>query len=371
MGACWSTIPPASTASEAPGDEPKIPDGREQDAPDGRGRTASPAWENGHDLARTRDRPRRRAALADPAQLKRGSATADAETDADKIAAFRQGAIDGIEAPAWVVAGAHVDEVAKQMSLTGRVHSVSPLMMSKARLDRLTPEREAALKKSAEMACAAQRPRGAAQEEKIPEDLRAAGHVAINEAGGKAPFREAMKPAYEQHRDRIGADRLDAWAATASRRGPRGARSHAGLAAAAAVREAEHLRLTFLADALPPRASPALEALVGGFGLFVVAYGERLAAQVWSDASGRHRLPAGLSPPLRPLGGRPDRAARAGADRGAGDLMHAGGLSHQPAALAMVVARRLHGGVGIVAAPSAMMFGAISGSAPATTAAIG
>nr|WP_323783233.1 TRAP transporter large permease [Amylibacter sp.] len=55
----------------------------------------------------------------------------------------------------------------------------------------------------------------------------------------------------------------------------------------------------------------------------------------------------------------------------AGDLMHTGGLSNRLVKLAMVVARRFRGGVGMVAVLSAMMFGAISGSAPATTAAIG
>lgn len=55
----------------------------------------------------------------------------------------------------------------------------------------------------------------------------------------------------------------------------------------------------------------------------------------------------------------------------AGDLMHTGGLSGRLVNLAMVVAGRLRGGVGMVAVLSATMFGAISGSAPATTAAIG
>ena len=55
----------------------------------------------------------------------------------------------------------------------------------------------------------------------------------------------------------------------------------------------------------------------------------------------------------------------------AGDLMHTGGLSQRLVQLAMVIARRFRGGVGMVAVISAMMFGAISGSAPATTAAIG
>lgn len=55
----------------------------------------------------------------------------------------------------------------------------------------------------------------------------------------------------------------------------------------------------------------------------------------------------------------------------AGDLMHTGGLSSRLVSLAMVLAGRFRGGIGMVAVLSATMFGAISGSAPATTAAIG
>ena len=55
----------------------------------------------------------------------------------------------------------------------------------------------------------------------------------------------------------------------------------------------------------------------------------------------------------------------------AGDLMHTGGLSTRLVNLAMVLAGRFRGGIGMVAVLSATMFGAISGSAPATTAAIG
>lgn len=55
----------------------------------------------------------------------------------------------------------------------------------------------------------------------------------------------------------------------------------------------------------------------------------------------------------------------------AGDLMHTGGLSRRLVTLAMVLARHFRGGLAMVAVLSATFFGAISGSAPATTAAIG
>ncbi|MFI4985884.1 MAG: TRAP transporter large permease [Alphaproteobacteria bacterium] len=55
----------------------------------------------------------------------------------------------------------------------------------------------------------------------------------------------------------------------------------------------------------------------------------------------------------------------------AGDLMYTGGLSRRLVNVAMVLLGRLRGGAAMVAVLSATMFGAITGSANATTAAIG
>ena len=55
----------------------------------------------------------------------------------------------------------------------------------------------------------------------------------------------------------------------------------------------------------------------------------------------------------------------------AGDLMHTGGLSRRLVNIAVVLVGRVRGGLAMVAVLSATFFGAISGSAPATTAAIG
>lgn len=129
----------------------------------------------------------------------------------DTITAFQQGAIDGLEVPAWVVAGANLDEVAKYMSLTRHVYSAAPLMMSKTSFNKLTAEQQDVMRKAAKKACGIQRERGAAQEAEIIENLRAGGKIQINEVADAGPFREAMQPVYEQYRDKIGSDRLDAW----------------------------------------------------------------------------------------------------------------------------------------------------------------
>ena len=129
----------------------------------------------------------------------------------DTITAFQQGAIDGLEVPAWVVAGANLDEVAKYMSLTRHVYSAAPLMMSKASFNKLSAEQQDVIRKAAKQACATQRERGAAQEAEIIANLKSGGKIAINDVEEAAPFRKAMQPVYEQYRDKIGSDRLDAW----------------------------------------------------------------------------------------------------------------------------------------------------------------
>lgn len=131
----------------------------------------------------------------------------------DTVTAFQQGAIDGIEVPAWVVAGANLDEVAKYMSLTRHVYSVAPLMMSKVSFNRLSETQQQALKTAAKAACQAERVQSAAQEASILQDLTAKGRMQINDVGDTAPFREAMLPVYEEFRGQIGSDRLDAWLA--------------------------------------------------------------------------------------------------------------------------------------------------------------
>src|SRR5690606_38166447 len=55
----------------------------------------------------------------------------------------------------------------------------------------------------------------------------------------------------------------------------------------------------------------------------------------------------------------------------AGDLMTAGGLSRRLVGVANALVRHVTGGLGMVAVIAALFFAAISGSAPATTAAIG
>lgn len=131
----------------------------------------------------------------------------------DTITAFQQGAIDGIEVPAWVVAGSNLDEVAKYMSLTRHVYSVAPLMMSKTSFNRLSEDQQQALKTAARTACTAERIQSAEQEAQIIADLTVKGRMAINEVEDTAPFREAMLSVYENFRDQIGSDRLDAWMA--------------------------------------------------------------------------------------------------------------------------------------------------------------
>jgi tripartite ATP-independent transporter DctP family solute receptor len=135
----------------------------------------------------------------------------------DTITAFQQGAIDGLEVPAWVVTAASLDEVADYMSLTGHVYSAAELLISKQAFGRLSDSQQAALKTAAKMACGNQRVRSAEIEASIIDGLRDAGKIEINSVEDTAPFRDAMAPLYEQYRKQIGSERLDAWLAAVSK----------------------------------------------------------------------------------------------------------------------------------------------------------
>jgi len=79
------------------------------------------------------------------------------------------------------------------------------------------------------------------------------------------------------------------------------------LAATYAVRTQEHLRLTFLQDSLPPPARTFLEAvcqaLIAGFGLFLVKEGWRLSELVWTTTSAAINYPLGYLYVALPVSG--------------------------------------------------------------------
>lgn len=70
------------------------------------------------------------------------------------------------------------------------------------------------------------------------------------------------------------------------------------LSASYGVRTQEHLRLTFVLDLLDGRARKTLEVfihvLVGGFGVFLIYNGWRLADLVWDNTSAAIGYPAGF-----------------------------------------------------------------------------
>ena len=69
------------------------------------------------------------------------------------------------------------------------------------------------------------------------------------------------------------------------------------LAASYGVRGQEHLRLTFLQDVLPPMGRRVLngfcQALIAGFGVFLIREGWRLADLVWTNTSAAIGYPLG------------------------------------------------------------------------------
>ncbi|WP_425403097.1 DctP family TRAP transporter solute-binding subunit [Hwanghaeella sp.] len=123
--------------------------------------------------------------------------------------AVQQGTIDGLEIPIAVIKSNNYAEVAKYLSLTRHTYSALGILISKRTFDRLSPELQEAVRISAKEAVVAQRAAVASNNENIVASLRADG-MEVNDVADPAEFRSLVKPVYEQFRDSIGGDLLDA-----------------------------------------------------------------------------------------------------------------------------------------------------------------
>lgn len=143
------------------------------------------------------------------------------------------------------------------------------------------------------------------------------------------------------------------------------------LGASIGIREGTHVRLGLLVDALPalPRSvwQRLVAALVLAFCLILLSSGMDYPARTSGRFSAAIRYPiewmhAGTQ--VFTLIAIPGLIL-------SGDLMMRGGLSRRLVAVCQALVRHVTGGLGMVTDLSATFFAAISGSAPATTAAIG
>jgi tripartite ATP-independent transporter DctP family solute receptor len=122
--------------------------------------------------------------------------------------ALQQGTVDGQENPLSVITSAKLDQVQKNLTLTGHVYSPSLILMNKAQWDKLSAADKQAFTDAAKEAVKANRARVDEDEAKAVADLRAKG-MAVVEKVDKAQFQATLAPVYADFGKRFGQENID------------------------------------------------------------------------------------------------------------------------------------------------------------------
>jgi tripartite ATP-independent transporter DctP family solute receptor len=122
--------------------------------------------------------------------------------------ALQQGTVDGQENPLSVITAAKLDQVQKNLSLTGHVYSPAIILMNKVKWDNLPAADKQAFLDAAKEAVKANRARIDDDERKAVADLRSKG-MAIVENVDKAKFQATLMPVYVDFGKRFGQDNID------------------------------------------------------------------------------------------------------------------------------------------------------------------
>ena len=122
--------------------------------------------------------------------------------------ALQQGTVDGQENPLSVITAAKLDQVQKNLTLTGHVYSPALILMNKAQWDKLAPADKQAFLESAKEAVKANRARVDEDESKAIADLRSKGMLIV-ETVDKAKFQAVLAPVYADFAKRFGQDNID------------------------------------------------------------------------------------------------------------------------------------------------------------------
>ena len=122
--------------------------------------------------------------------------------------ALQQGTVDGQENPLSVITSAKLDQVQKNLSMTGHVYSPAVILMNKAQWDKLSPADKDAFLAAAREAVKVNRARVDADEKKAIAELRAKGMVVVENVD-KAKFQAALAPVYADFSKRFGQDNID------------------------------------------------------------------------------------------------------------------------------------------------------------------
>ena len=122
--------------------------------------------------------------------------------------ALQQGTVDGQENPLSVITAAKLDQVQKNLTLTGHVYSAAVLLMNKAQWDKLSAADRQAFVDAAREAVKANRARIDDDERRAVADLKSKG-MAIVENVDKAKFQATLAPVYVDFGKRFGQDNID------------------------------------------------------------------------------------------------------------------------------------------------------------------
>jgi tripartite ATP-independent transporter DctP family solute receptor len=122
--------------------------------------------------------------------------------------ALQQGTVDGQENPLSVITAAKLDQVQKNLTLTGHVYSPAVILMNKAQWDKLSAADKQAFLEAAKEAVKANRTRIDEDERKAVADLRAKGMVIVENVD-KAKFQAALAPVYVDFGKRFGQENID------------------------------------------------------------------------------------------------------------------------------------------------------------------
>jgi tripartite ATP-independent transporter DctP family solute receptor len=122
--------------------------------------------------------------------------------------ALQQGTVDGQENPLSVITAAKLDQVQKNLTLTGHVYSPAIILMNKVQWDKLSVADKQAFLGAAKEAVKANRARIDEDERKGVADLRAKG-MAVVEKVDKTKFQAALAPVYSDFGQRFGQENID------------------------------------------------------------------------------------------------------------------------------------------------------------------
>ena len=133
---------------------------------------------------------------------------------AEVFTALENKAVDGQENPVSIVRGAKLYEVQKYMSLTRHAYTAMPLIMNKARFDRLPADQQQALIEAARAAGTFQRELNRMSEASDIAFLKSQG-MQIDESVDPGPFRKLVtEPVKQLFAEKYGAQLVDAVANT-------------------------------------------------------------------------------------------------------------------------------------------------------------